>query len=675
MSTEAQPPSVPEDSSAAPVTSRITDALVPQEQAPQTLRASGITDLLPSEGQPATDTSERPEGDPTRSLRASGPGSSRPFRIPLLPGQSDVDTRRLRREESEGGAEPRAGACSCPGCDTGGAPGDTSGTSDAPPTVCTCPDCDAAAGPYATDLPPCGVRGCTCSLNGPAAAPPTPYCPAGEPGCFCAGTPEPAPRRPESVPPAPSRPALSAAVGDAPDDRPVARPAMTPRSPGAEAQDPDVDTRQLRRDAPPAPTRPPREARQDRSGSQPGTTADVPPLPSADPRSTPGGRPSAPPAIPVPPSAPPRPSAVPGATDPRAPLPPERSTPTVPPPTGTPDPLPAATDRTGSSSGGRSARESDARPLVPARSAPVSDEPTARLRAIRESPESHPWGTPAPRHVSYPGSPWPPPETPSERTGGLQPLRVRRPLRTIGALACVVLGLGLIGGAVTGSWLTEDSSADTATDTGFSEARTLWHSVPVDTLFPVKVEGKGAGPGKADRTWSRVAVAPDGNCTAALDPLLVSTLQPVGCARALRATYTDATSSYVTTVGLVFTEGDKTTMKTLKARFGNEDLAKRSDLMPRAFPAPGTVAAGFGDRQRASWTVTVLTQVPVIVYAVSGFADGRPVNAPEPASVARVDRGTTTAAQAGLGHEAGGLADGIEKALVRALSTAAEPPE
>ncbi|MCM2390408.1 hypothetical protein NBG84_19265 [Streptomyces sp. CWNU-1] len=257
----------------------------------------------------------------------------------------------------------------------------------------------------------------------------------------------------------------------------------------------------------------------------------------------------------------------------------------------------------------------------------------------------------------------------------LRLVRPRRPLRTIGALACVVLGLGLIGGAVTGSWLTEDSSADTAADNGFTEARTLWHSVPVDTLFPRSIHGKGAGPGKADRLWSRLAVAADSNCAATLDPLLVTTLQPVGCVRVLRATYTDATSSYVTTVGLVFTEGDMATMKTLKTRFGNEGLAKRTDLLPRTFAVPGTVASRFGDRQRASWTITIRTDVPVVVYAVSGFADGRKVDDPQPATVAQSARGTTAPAQAGLGHEADGIADGVERALLRALSTTAEPPQ
>ncbi|MFI1017144.1 hypothetical protein [Streptomyces sp. NPDC020965] len=260
-------------------------------------------------------------------------------------------------------------------------------------------------------------------------------------------------------------------------------------------------------------------------------------------------------------------------------------------------------------------------------------------------------------------------------TTRLRPAPARHPLRTAAAVVCAVLGLGLIGGAVTGSWLTGDSTAHTAARTPYTEARAFWHSAPVDTLFPRTLKGEEAGPGGADRVWTRVAVAPDGTCATALDPHLVTTLQPVGCARALRATYTDATASHVTTVGMVFAEADATAMRALGSRFATEGLTERTDLMPRAFPATGTVAARFGDPQRASWTVKVLTDVPVVVYAVSGFADGRTVVDPQPAEKARGKGATSAPAQAGLGHEAEGLADGVESTLRASLGAALEPPE
>ncbi|WP_344053139.1 hypothetical protein [Streptomyces thermoalcalitolerans] len=263
---------------------------------------------------------------------------------------------------------------------------------------------------------------------------------------------------------------------------------------------------------------------------------------------------------------------------------------------------------------------------------------------------------------------------PGDRYGEQQrPRRGRIRPRAAVAAVCVVLGLGLIGGAVAGSRLTGEP-AGTGGTSGFAAAGTLWHSVPVDQLFPPTVEGRGAGPGGADRTWTRIAVAPDSGCEGAFDPPLRKVLAPVGCARLLRATYTDATQSYVTTVGLLFTEADAPAMRSLALRFKNERLARRTDLMPRPYAAKGTAAEAFGDKQRASWTISVLTEAPVIVYAVSGWADGRTVDAPQPAAEAREAGATTAPAQAGLGHEAQGLADRIGRGLRRTVKSATEKP-
>lgn len=254
-----------------------------------------------------------------------------------------------------------------------------------------------------------------------------------------------------------------------------------------------------------------------------------------------------------------------------------------------------------------------------------------------------------------------------------EPARHRVGPRTAAAAACLVLGLGLIGGAVTGSWLTGDDGDDAAAN-HFTAAAGLWHSLPVDQLFPPTIEGAGAGPGGADRTWTRIAVAPDSGCAHAFDPLLQKLLAPLGCQRLLRATYTDATQSYVTTVGLLFTKADPAAMSALGTRFRTERLDRRTDLMPRPYAAGGTLAAGFGDKQRASWTISVLTDAPVVAYAVSGWADGRGVDEPQPAADAVSAGATTAPAQAGLGNESQGLADRIERRLRRHIGTATEKP-
>ncbi|GAA2413713.1 hypothetical protein GCM10010255_59180 [Streptomyces coeruleofuscus] len=254
-----------------------------------------------------------------------------------------------------------------------------------------------------------------------------------------------------------------------------------------------------------------------------------------------------------------------------------------------------------------------------------------------------------------------------------RPLGRRGASQAAAAAVCLVLGLGLISGAVTGSWLLGDSGEE-GSRTTFTAAGSLWHSVPVDQLFPPTVQGQGAGPGGADRTWTRIAVAPDSGCKDAFDPLLRKALAPVGCERLLRATYTDATESYVTTVGLLFTKADAAGMTSLANRFRKERLDRRSDLMPLPYAAKDTPAADFGAEQRAAWTVSVLTEAPVVVYAVSGWADGRTVDDPQPAEDAMESGATTAPAQAGLGNEAQGLADRVERGLRKNVRSATEQP-
>lgn len=233
----------------------------------------------------------------------------------------------------------------------------------------------------------------------------------------------------------------------------------------------------------------------------------------------------------------------------------------------------------------------------------------------------------------------------------------------------MVLGAGLLAGAAAGTWLT---GTEGDSGKGFRAAADLWREQPVDDLFPRNLPGDGAGPGGADRRWIRLAAAPDGGCAAAFDELLTRALSPVGCQRLVRATYVDETSSSVTTVGMVFTRADTEGMKSLRKRFAGENLTQRTDLMPRTFPVRGTAAADFGQAQRASWTVRVLTDAPIVVFAVTGFADGRAVSDPQPAGDATREGQNTAPAQAGLGHDAQGIADRIERSVRKAVANTVE---
>lgn len=244
--------------------------------------------------------------------------------------------------------------------------------------------------------------------------------------------------------------------------------------------------------------------------------------------------------------------------------------------------------------------------------------------------------------------------------------------RTVAAAIALILGLGLLGGGAAGSWLGDSPDAAPSAADRYATARATWHSAPVDDLFPRTLHGKGDGPGGADRVWTRIAVAPDSSCGGGFDPLLTKALSPVGCERLLRATYTDATSTSVTTVGLLITSADPAGMKALRERFTADKLAERTDLMPRPYAVKGTAAARFGDDQRASWRISVLTDAPAVFFSVSGFADGREVTDPQSADEATRRGATSAPAQSGLGNDARGIADATEAAFRRALSEAPE---
>lgn len=198
-----------------------------------------------------------------------------------------------------------------------------------------------------------------------------------------------------------------------------------------------------------------------------------------------------------------------------------------------------------------------------------------------------------------------------------------------------MLGTGLIGGALAGTWLLGSAEAVPPAEAAYQRAAGLWHTEPVDSLFPPVLAGDGAGPGGADRRWTRIAVDAGTGCGAwALR---------YGCAHELRATYTDATRSSVIGAGLVFTAG-----------------------APRpAAPAVPAGAYGVADAARGSWTVSVLRDAPVVVYTVSGFADGRRVATPRPAASAMSTSDVSAVGQAGLGYEAQAVADRLERALRR----------
>ncbi|MGW1777111.1 hypothetical protein [Streptomyces sp. NPDC002104] len=231
---------------------------------------------------------------------------------------------------------------------------------------------------------------------------------------------------------------------------------------------------------------------------------------------------------------------------------------------------------------------------------------------------------------------------------------LRRPGRVFAAALCGLLGLTLTGAAGYKA-VSEHRAAQRPVDpaVAYRKAESLWHTTPADTLFPLALDGHGAGPGGADRRWTRITAPADAGCAEALGADWRALFAETGCTRVVRATYTDATRSSLITVGMVFTPADAATMESLRGRL----------TAPTGY--------GFPDNRRGAWTATVLAEAPVVVYSVTAFADGRRLNTPSPAEdkMSADDRGRV--AKAGLGYESkalGGLMEDIVHTLVAAQS-------
>ncbi|MEU2505697.1 hypothetical protein ABZ621_13380 [Streptomyces sp. NPDC007863] len=470
------------------------------------------------------------------------------------------------------------------------------------------------------------------------------------------------PRDTETLPPpgaAPASPptsALSALTTDL-TPPPAPRPPAGPPAPQPTGTTPPTGTPPAPRPStgtPPAPRQAPNSTPRPSAGTAPAPRPATPAAPLPEARTAP--RPASA-SDPLPPAAAPRrpataPPAPRGATGQAGPPPPRPARP----PEATPPARPVAAPRRPAGAAPLPPAGTGSAPLPPPRAADVvpAVETTTRLRPVR-----------VPAYGVE--------ETAVETTTRLRPIRERRRGRALAAAACVVLGVGLIGGALAGVWLAADGGGKPAEPAEYTVAKELWHNAPVDTLFPRTLTAPQAGPGPSARTWTRVVVAPDAPCAAAsLAPRLLTALRPLGCERVLRATYTDATASSVLTVGLVFTRAEAEAQRAL----GGRGLAARlGQDVPPALPGPGTVAAGFGQAQRAGWWVSAPADLPVVVTAVSGFADGRAVDRAVPADQAMKKDRADAVAQSGLGHEALGIAEGLEKQLRTTALNAAKEEE
>lgn len=159
------------------------------------------------------------------------------------------------------------------------------------------------------------------------------------------------------------------------------------------------------------------------------------------------------------------------------------------------------------------------------------------------------------------------------------------------------------------------------------EVQNRWHELPAAQIFPSRIGY--APPSVLNDVGSsltlnadRLGVAPQASCAAATDPSAAAVLASNGCEAVLRATYTDDTDTYVTTVGVVpFSSAGQA--QAAQTALGARRLRMADGRTPgvRTVPFAGTPAAGFTGNRR-QLTGNVVAGSYLVMYAV-GYTDGR----------------------------------------------------
>ena len=225
------------------------------------------------------------------------------------------------------------------------------------------------------------------------------------------------------------------------------------------------------------------------------------------------------------------------------------------------------------------------------------------------------WATDHPAPPAMNGAVWPPGLAPGPHQTGRPP----RHWLAIGAALLGVVGLAFSLIGVAGQALPRRFTAAQQQQIMSWQVASRWRTWPAGKIFPASVGYQLSWTlfgGSSGLTLSarRVGIAPQSRCAAAVDPALARILDRRGCEAALRATYTDATGTFVVTLAVVIMRGPAPAAGSLPAGHG---------LPPgvRPVPFPGTLAARFGGHQRQ--VTGAVSRGPYLgLYAV-GYTDGR----------------------------------------------------
>jgi hypothetical protein len=239
----------------------------------------------------------------------------------------------------------------------------------------------------------------------------------------------------------------------------------------------------------------------------------------------------------------------------------------------------------------------------------------------------------------------------------------RRGARAV-LLAVLIFGLTVLVVALTGVAIQllprQFSAAQQRQITGW-EVSKRWRTMPAGRMFPAAVPyslsaaALNDDSGVNDLTADRVGIGPQSRCATAADPAAASVLVRYGCQAVLRATYADATGSYIVTLGVaVLPSAGQASAAQAKLTLTLASAARDSARLRagvRALPFDGTVAAKFGNQQRQ--VSASISSGPYIVLYTVGYSDGRP----------RVPVATDPYTDTEMTSAAGGVAQSVASTL------------
>ena len=119
----------------------------------------------------------------------------------------------------------------------------------------------------------------------------------------------------------------------------------------------------------------------------------------------------------------------------------------------------------------------------------------------------------------------------------------------------------------------------------FAQARNVWRNTPVDRLFPPTLAEKNAGPGGADRSWSRIGVSAPAGCAGRRRPAAP------GCSRPSAASGCCAPPTWTappppSRPSASSSPGEAAAMKALNQRWTSQHLGERTTCCPAPSPSP-----------------------------------------------------------------------------------------